>query len=192
MKRKPNRIRPPRLPDDALIGRHPDLSDEEFDAFLDMVASFESASTTTLARLLIRDGIQLPSPVKFTEKSVHEKLWEVIHAMAKYRHFLSSTDHLSDLALYRHLWNVTLNEPTEEVTPEMGPCACHIDLVSDGSEDSIQLWLRHYADDFDRDLWTQEFPDVHIPTHVDPPHDRDRHLPQPFANPNPPAGDCPF
>jgi hypothetical protein len=195
MKRKPNRpSRKTRIsPENPLLfGRHPDLSDEDFEAFLDMVAAFESAPTTTLARLLIRDGIALPSPEKFTEESVHDKLMEVIHGMARHRHFLESTDHLSNLQLYRHLWNETLNHPTEEVTPEMGPCACHIDLTGDGSEQSTQLWLRHYADDIARDSWAMDFPDDPIPDHADPPYDRDRHLPKPYTNPEPLDDNCPF
>ncbi len=190
MKRKPNSPRshhPPRPEDAPLIGRHPDLSDEDFEAFLEMVAASESAPITTLARLLIRDGISLPSPDSFTEESVREKLSEIIHGMAKRRHFLYSTDHLSDLALYRHLWEETLNHPTEEVTPAMGDCACHIDLVGDGSEESIQLWLRYYADESVRDDWADQFPGDPIPDHTDPPYDRDRHLPKRFADPEEPT-----
>ncbi|NIP93999.1 MAG: hypothetical protein GWO24_11315, partial [Akkermansiaceae bacterium] len=59
----------------------------------------------------------------------------------------------------------------------MGDCACHIDLVSDGSDESIWLWLRYYADQSTRLEWAAEFPGEMIPEHLDPPHDRDRHLP---------------
>ena len=187
MKRKPtcpSSARPFLHDDSPLIGRHPDLSDEAFEAFLEMVEAFESAPTTTLARLLIRDGITLPSPDTLTEESVHRKLWDVIRGMAHHRHFLYSTNHLNDLTLYRHLWEDTLNHPTEEVTPAMGDCACHIDLVGDGSEDSCQLWLRYYATEDDRALWAQDFPDDPIPDHVDPPYDRDRNLPTRFGAPD--------
>ncbi len=145
------------------------------------VHAFESAPTTTLARLLIRDGVELPPPEAFTEESVHEKLWEVIHGMESRRHFLESTDHLTDLALYRHLWEKTLNEPTEEVTEAMGDCACHIDLLGDGSEESIRLWLCYHASEADRAEWARNYPDDPMPAHIDPPCDRDRHLPKRFA-----------
>jgi len=160
------------------FGRHPDLSEQAFEAFLESVRAFESALTTTLARLLIHDGLELPSPDSFTEESVHGKLWEVIRGMARHHHFLYSTDHLSDLELYRNLWEKTLNDPAEEITPEMGDCAWHIDFVGDGSEESIRVWLRHYATGVDRQHWAMDFPDDAMPEHVDPPCDRDRHLPQ--------------
>jgi hypothetical protein len=187
MKRKPTRPSSDRSfpPEDSpIIGRHPDLSDEDFEAFMEMVQAFESAPPTTLARLLIQDGIALPCPDTFTVESVPEMLCKVIRAMARHRHFLYSTDHLSDLLLYRYLWEETLNDPTEKVTPAMGDCACHIDLVSDGSEDSCQLWLRHYAREDDRTLWAHDFPDEPIPDHVAPRYDRDRHLPKRSAAPD--------
>jgi hypothetical protein len=110
---------------------------------------------------------------------VHGKLWEVIRGLARRRHYLTSTDHLSDLELYRHLWEITLNEPAHELDDRMGECACHIDLVSDGSDESIWLWLRYYADESTRLDWASDFPGDHVPTPAPPPYDRDRHLPQP-------------
>lgn len=142
--------------------------------------TIDSEPTSTLARQLIDDGIELPRPESFTEESVRPKLWEVIHGLARRRNFLYSTDHLSDLELYRYLWEVTLNEPTHELDDHMGDCACHIDLVSDGSDESIWLWLRYYADQSTRLEWAAEFPGEMIPEHLDPPHDRDRHLPSRF------------
>ncbi|NIP96877.1 MAG: hypothetical protein GWO24_26935, partial [Akkermansiaceae bacterium] len=62
--------------------------------------TIDSEPTSTLARQLIDDGIELPRPESFTEESVRSKLWEVIHGLARRRNFLSSTDHLSDLELY--------------------------------------------------------------------------------------------
>ena len=183
MKSKPTRPDPDRSvvrEEPLFFGRHPDLSDEAFEAFMERVRAFEAAPTTTLARLLIRDGVELPCPDAFTEDSVHEKLWEVIRAMARRRHFLCSTDHLSDLELYRRLWEETLNDPAEEIAPEAVDCAWHIDLVGDGSDESTRAWLRYYAIAMDRQLWAAEFPDEPLPEHDDLPHDRDQHLPQPY------------
>lgn len=184
MKRKPNQRKPKHsdpCEDAPLFGRHPDLSAEQFEDFMASVRAFENAPITTLARMLIRDGAELPSPDTFTEETVHGKLWEVIHGMARHRHYLSSTDHLSDLGLYRHLWEETLNHPTEEVTPEMGNCACHIDLVSGEDEQSNQIWLRYYANELERQLWALDFPNEPIPEPASPPHDRDQQLPTPFV-----------
>ena len=181
MKRKRNQSRPTpsTLPEEPLfIGRDPDLPDELFDQFMQSVHAFESAPTTTLSRLLISDGMQLPSPDTFTEVAVSDKLWEVILGMAHHRNFLYSTNHLSDLELYRYLWEETLNRSFEQITPEMGDSAWHIDLTGDGSEESIRLWLRYYADKEERERWASDFPEDGIPERAKPPYDRDRHLPQ--------------
>ncbi|NNM29578.1 MAG: hypothetical protein HKO57_08650, partial [Akkermansiaceae bacterium] len=152
---------------------------EALEEFLRYVRTIESAPTTTLARQLIRDGIELPAPETFTERNVHRKLWEVIRALARHRHFLTSTDHLTDLELYRYLWEIILNEPTHVLGESMGACACHIDLVSDGSDESLWLWHRYYASEADRQSWLAEFPGDPMPPRIDPPSDRDRHLPKP-------------
>jgi hypothetical protein len=178
MKRKPTTPRSQPAEPPFLIGRSPGLSDEVFEQFMRSVEAFESAPLTTISRLLIRDGIQLPPPESFTEATVHDKLWEVIRAMARHRNFLESTDHLSDLELYAHLWEKTLNNPFEEITSELGDGAWIIDLASDGSEESTAFWLRYYADELTRQDWLEQFPEDKIPERAKPPHDRDRHLPQ--------------
>ena len=181
MKRKrhtppPHRSQPAEPP--FLIGRSPGLSDEVFEQFMKSVEAFESAPLTTLSRLLIRDGIQLPPPDSFTEETVHDKLWEVIRAMARHRNFLESTDHLSDLELYTHLWEQTLNSSFEVLSPEMGNRAWIIDLTSDDPDEFTNLWLDDETDEATRQAWLEKFPDRPLPPCGKPPHDRDRHLPQ--------------
>ena len=151
------------------------------------IRTIESEPSSTLSRQLIGDGIELPPPQSFTEESVHDKLWEVIRGLARRRTYLSSTDHLSELELYRFLWEITLNEPTHQLDDSMGNCACHIDLISDGSDESIWLWLRYYAEDCERRDWAKEFPGDPVPEHIDPPCDRDRHLPTQIVPPPDPA-----
>ena len=94
------------------------------------------------------------------------------------RVFLSNTDHLGDRELYARLWKETLREQVVELPPD-DPSAWHVDLLGSGSEEDIYLHLKYYADAEWRRQWAVEFPDFAIPAHVDPPYDRDRHLPQP-------------
>ena len=179
MKRKRSKSRRPLPSEDALfVGRSPDLSDELHEKFMQSVEDFESAPSTTLARLLISDGIQLPSPDTLTEETVYDKLWEVIRAMARHKNFLCSTNHLSDLELYRQLWSDTLNSPFKIKNSPMGEAFWIIDLVSDGSAESTDIWLRYYADDFERDDWKEQWPADAIPEATNPLHDRDKHLPK--------------
>lgn len=158
--------------------RDPDAEE----ALLRYLLAIDSPPTSTHARQLIRDGIELPDPESLKPEEVRVKLWEVIHGLARIRTYLYCTDHLSDFDLYRQLWGETLNEPTCELDDSMGDCACHIDLVGDGSDESIRLYLSHYADESDRRWWQAEFPDDPMPKHVNPPYDRDQHLPKrPFT-----------
>lgn len=138
----------------------------------------EEEPASTLARQLIEDGIELPPPTSFTEESVSDKLWEVARGLARRRYFLEHTDHLSDLQLYRYLWEITLNQPAHELGDDLGECACHLDLVSDGTDESLWLWLRYYADELTRENWAADFPGGFIPAAAPLPHDRDRHLPK--------------
>jgi hypothetical protein len=58
-----------------------------------------------------------------------------------------------------------------------------IDLVSSGSDEDNELYLKYYADEQTREQWTEDFPDMEIPERVQPPYDRDRLLPQPDWTP---------
>lgn len=156
-------------------------SDRDLDAkegFLRYLATIDEEPTSTHARQLIADGIELPHPDSFTESSVHDKLGQVICGLARHRCLLESTNHLSDLELYRRLWEETLNEPTYELDDAMGDCACHIDFVSSGSEEATHAYLKFYATEEDRDHWLRQFPEYEMPDHADPPFDRDQNLPQ--------------
>ena len=170
--------------DPPRYGRPRDRADDSFEDFLRYLRTVESEPRSTLARQLIREGIELPPPETFTEANVHAKLWEVIRSLARHRHFLSSTDHLSDLELYRHLWEFTLNEPTHDWDNLEVPCGCCIDLISDGSDEAIWHWLRYYASPAERSRWAREFPGDPLPGPLSPPYDRDRHLPAPGDSPS--------
>ena len=53
----------------------------------------------------------------------------------------------------------------------------HIDILGGCSLQDIALYLKYYADEKTRESWRSEFPEEVMPDHVDPPYDRDRHLP---------------
>jgi|GEM_PF-599091 len=151
---------------------------DELERTLRYLAAIEEEPCSTLSRQLISSGINLPEPSTLTPAGLHQKLWEVIHGLARQRTLLSSTDHLSDHELYSHLWNTVLNEPAYELDDFTGDCATHIDLLGGGDEDSTFIHLKYYADDFERDEWRSNFPEDVMPEHVDLPYDRDRLLPQ--------------
>jgi hypothetical protein len=145
--------------------------------FLEHVLAFESEEGRSLHDRLIEGGMSLPNPEALSDAALHDKLWEVISALALLGAYLYSTDHLSDRELYSHLWHQTLREPTV-LMPHDPAFATHIDLVGSGSEEDIAIYLRYYADEQTRQDWAREFPDVTVPPHGQPPYDRDRLLPR--------------
>jgi len=105
-------------------------------------------------------------------------LSEAIRGMAALGMYLYSTDHLSDRELYARLWNDVLREPTP-LLPYDDNGEWHVDLVSSGSEEDTQLYLKYYADEEDRRRWAEDWPDDPLPDPAPLPFDRDRHLPRP-------------
>jgi len=147
------------------------------EAFWSNVLAYESAEPTCHFNQLEEQGIEMLSPDELDDEQITAKLWEVIHALAKLSVFLSSTDHLCDRELYKHLWNESLREFTPDLPPGSG-WVCQLDILGSCSEEDMHLQLKHYADEQWREQWRKDFPDDEVPAHVDPPFDRDRKLPQ--------------
>lgn len=153
-----------------------EMSQELQEQFWERVVAFEEAEWITSFELLVQGGMELPAPEELDDSQVTAKLWELIRGLAMLRMFLYNTDHLSDRELYEELWHEVLREENP-VMPINENSACHIDLVSSGSEEDNELYLRYYADEEARRLWAKDWPDDAMPTHEAPLYDRDRHLP---------------
>ncbi len=145
--------------------------------FLELALAFEREDGVPLCDRLVQAGVQLPSPDDVPAHDLHEKLWEVIRALALMGVYLHSTNHLSDRELYAYLWRDALREPTV-LLPHEPAFATHIDVIGSGSDEDIAIYLRYYADEATRQKWAEDFPDLGVPIHEEPPHDRDRLLPQ--------------
>jgi hypothetical protein len=154
-----------------------DLPPDVEEAFLENVLAFETAPKTTYAKRLLTASIWLPSPDSLSSKALTEKLKEVVHGLAQQQTYLSHTNHLSDLELYRMLWETLLNLDTADV-PLDPDAAVIIDILGGGTEQDLHLYLRHYATEEDRLVWEGQL-EGPIPKHEAPPFNRDQHLPQP-------------
>lgn len=75
------------------------------------------------------------------------------------------------------LWRETLREEVPTLPDDLGGTS-HKQLLAGGGEAQTYLYLKYYADAEWRRAWSESFPDYDMPAHVDPPYDRDRHLPQ--------------
>ena len=153
-----------------------EISQELREQFWDSVVAFEKTEWITSFDLLVQGGMELPAPEELADSQLTAKLWEVIRGLAMLRMFLYNTDHLSDRELYEELWHEVLREENPAM-PVNENSACHIDLVSSGSEEDNELYLRYYADEEDRQLWAKDWPNDVMPKHEAPSYDRDRHLP---------------
>ena len=147
------------------------------------VVEFETAGTTDLVKELKAVGVERPDPDSLNDEALHAALWATIEALGRMRVYLDETDHLSDRELYTLLWGELLPEEMPALDVD-GSSAWHIDILGGCSEEDIALYLKHYADEAARQHWRSNFPDYDLPDHVDPPYDRDRHLPPYEENPS--------
>lgn len=155
-----------------------DCSAETEEAFWKYVVDYEEAPWTTHFQQLENAGVSLPAPDSLKDDELTAKLWELIQKLALLHVFIEQTDHLSDRELYTHLWTNSLREETKAL-PMTGDASCHIQILGGCSEEDNLLYLKYYADDDFRRHWHQDFPSDPMPSHEDPPYDRDRLLPKP-------------
>jgi hypothetical protein len=160
------------------IGGLGDCPAEVEEGFWKYLVDYEEAPWTTNFQQLENAGVLLPSPDSLKDEEVTAKLWEIIQKLSLLQVFIEQTDHLSDRELYTHLWSDSLREETKAL-PLAANSACHIQLLSGGSDEDNLLYLKYYADDDFRRHWHQDFPGDPMPAHEDPPYDRDRLLPRP-------------
>ncbi|MEX2218989.1 MAG: hypothetical protein WD749_09540 [Phycisphaerales bacterium] len=156
--------------------------------FLRNVIDYDSAPLGTRFRQLLKAGVALPAPESLDDAALHAKIWEIVRRLAEWDVYLAHTDHLSDRELYEHLWRDSLREQGPIFPPGSG-WINHIDLIGGCSEEDIEVGLRYYDDEEQRQRWSSEFPDYVIPPHESPPYDRDRLLPKEPPPPPPPKGE---
>lgn len=154
------------------------------ESFWQNVVNYEKAPWTSEFEKLREAGVILPPPDEMNDVELTAKLEEIIRSLADRRVFVSTTNHLSDRELYAYLRSEVLHEATKDLPTD--PYSAHqFDLLSSGSEEDTFLYLKHFADAEWRANWMKNFPDYEMPEHVDPPYDRDCHLPKAtYGNPD--------
>lgn len=85
---------------------------------------------------------------------------------------IEQTDHLSDRECYR--WLVR-DELLHEMLFSVAGGHWNVSPVGGGSEEDIEIYLRYYADEEERQEWARDF-GVSLPPHQELPYDRDRVL----------------
>jgi len=155
------------------FGTSPDCPSEVEEAFLEGVLVFETSPKRTLIDLLAEANIDLPRPKKLTDQELTVKLWEIIHALLARWIVLGNTDHLTDRQFYTQLWNETLREEYV-ISPRH---TLHIDMTKTGIDHGMPVYLKYYASEEQRWMYSEAYPDFEMPEHVDPPPRRDHLIP---------------
>ena len=134
---------------------------------------------TDIERLKER-GVEVLPPDEVSDEDIKERLWEVIQHLAEIDVILHNTDHLSDRELYDALYRDQLQTPYASWADDGDGVLVHLDMLGGCTDEDLRVYLTYYADECYRAMWREDFPQDDVPPHVDPPHDRDRHLPTGF------------
>jgi hypothetical protein len=137
------------------------------------VLEFESSPKRTLFDLLGELGVELPKPKKLSDADLKVKLWEVIHVLLSQYVVLGNTDHLTDRELYTLLWNETLRKEYV-LCPRY---TLQIDMTHTGIDGGMPTYLKFYATEEQRQMYSEVYPEFEMPEHVDPPRRRDHSIP---------------
>jgi len=78
------------------------------------------APLTTNLEQLRNLGVHVPAADDLDDAQLGERLWAVIHGLARLQIYLLDTEHLDDRALYERLEQQVLREEVREVPPEPG------------------------------------------------------------------------
>ena len=162
---------------DEGLSDHSGLSADMEEEFLKHILAFETAEPTSLLQWLENAGQDVPPPDELDDTQLHTRLWEVINRMASLGAYLHNTNHLSDRELYTYLFEDGLREDAV-LFPDNPGYVYGLDLLGSGSEEDMQLYMKYFADGASRAEWKADFPELEMPTHEDPPFDRDKDLPK--------------
>lgn len=157
----------------SLESMPPDMEEE----FLRHVLEYESAEPVSLYHQLETSGVEVPPPDQLDDTALTHKLPELFQRLAALGVYLLHTNHLSDRELYYYLYHEAFREEAV-LFPENPTYAYIIDLTANGSDEDNLIYLKHYANEQNRNQWARDWPDDPMPEHEDPPFDRDASLPQ--------------
>ena len=143
---------------------------EKLDAFLSGDEPGERPIDVLRAR-----GIEIPEEATLDDTRLHERLWAIIEEMFTIGMYVEDTDHLSDRELYRYLLTSALVEETLLPTGSGG--AWVVSPIGGYSEEDIEVYLRFYADDDDRESFKADHRGP-LPAKETPPFHRDHLLPK--------------
>jgi hypothetical protein len=127
-----------------------------------------------------RQNIPLLPPDELTDETLTSALWELLHNLACQGFYVLSTNHLSDREVYAELWRRGLRDPAFLPGRNLRGGWFH-DFLGSGSDEDVQMLLRYYYDDAERERLHRDWK-VPLPPKEKAPFNRDWRLPKaPFV-----------
>ena len=114
-----------------------------------------------------KPNLNPPAPESLGDEQLHEVLWDTIRALFAKRIVLDYTHHLSDRDLYRLIYRDIL--PSLEKKIERTRTYLHWLCID--AEADVDIWLRYYASQEEREGWAMES-DKELPPSELPPYPR--------------------
>jgi hypothetical protein len=115
-------------------------------------------------------GWKAPDPQEVLDADLLRTLTDLVWALNDLGFVLSDTDHLSDRELYEVLFEMA-NEPTY-LCPEDTAMTIHFSPIGGCSEEDLQIGMRFYWDEEQREDWRKRFPEDAMPLAELPPYPR--------------------
>ena len=138
--------------------------------FLASMLAWEQAPILPIYRWF-EPELRPPRPSMLSDEDLHTILWDVIYRLYEKRIVLDFTDHLPDRELYMLIYRDIL--PVREKKIDSGTNYIHWDCA--GASGDPETWLRYYATDAEREMWSDAYHQP-LPPIEEPPFPR--HLPR--------------
>jgi hypothetical protein len=125
-----------------------------------------------------RTGFTPVPPDELTDEAVTPLLWELLHQLSCRGFYVTHTDHLSDMELYRELWTKGIREDSLMPGRRSRTSMWMHDMIGSYGDEEIQIELSYYATDETRERHAKEYPSIPLPEKKAPPFLRDWRLPK--------------
>lgn len=126
------------------------MSLAEENEFLESILEWERAPSIPIFKWF-EPELVLPKPELLPDGEVHAILWRTIHLLYGQKIALDFTDHLSDRQLYCVLLRDILPVYQKKISDPRHFLHWHC-----LDENDVDGWLRYYASDDEREIWSEE------------------------------------
>jgi len=121
--------------------------------FLESILAWERAPILPVCEWF-DPPLRIPPADELDDRQLHELLWDTINKLNSRRIVLDFTDHLSDRELYSIIRRDILS--SREKMIDLPKNYLHWNCAEANDDESQDTWLRYYATDDEREMWSEE------------------------------------